>query len=55
MHYMNNYQKGCEDGWDVREKSVGYLDACYFENNQSPEGIHIPKVLQKYTGFDIID
>lgn len=36
MHYMNNYQKGCEDGWDVREKSVGYLDACYFENTKSP-------------------
>lgn len=36
MHYMNNYQKDCEDGWDVREKSVGYLDACYFENTKSP-------------------
>lgn len=33
---MNNYQRGCEDGWDVREKSVGYLDACYFENTKSP-------------------
>ena len=29
--------------------------AALLENNQSPEGIHIPKVLQKYTGFDIID
>ena len=36
MHYMNNYQKGCEDGWDVRTESVGYLDACYFENTKSP-------------------
>jgi hypothetical protein len=25
------------------------------ENNQTPAGIKIPKVLQKYTGFDIID
>ena len=29
--------------------------AALLENNQTPEGIHIPKVLQKYTGFDIID
>lgn len=36
LHYMNNYQSGCEDGWDVRPKSVGYLDACYFENTKSP-------------------
>ncbi len=36
LHYMNNYQKGCEDGWDIREKSVGYADACYFENTKSP-------------------
>jgi seryl-tRNA synthetase len=25
------------------------------ENNQTPEGIRIPKALQRYTGFDIID
>ena len=29
--------------------------AALLENNQTPEGIHIPKALQKYTGFDIID
>ncbi len=29
--------------------------AALLENNQSPEGIHIPKALQPYTGFDIID
>lgn len=28
--------------------------ATLLENNQTPEGIKIPKVLQKYTGFDII-
>jgi seryl-tRNA synthetase len=28
--------------------------AALLENNQTPEGIHIPEVLQKYTGFDII-
>jgi len=29
--------------------------AALLENNQTPEGIVIPKALQKYTGFDIID
>ena len=28
--------------------------AALLENNQSPEGIHVPKALQSYTGFDII-
>lgn len=28
--------------------------AALLENNQTPEGIKIPKVLQQYTGFDII-
>lgn len=29
--------------------------AALLENNQTPEGIRVPKCLQKYTGFDIID
>ncbi len=29
--------------------------AALLENNQSPKGIKIPKVLTKYTGFDFID
>jgi seryl-tRNA synthetase len=29
--------------------------ASILENNQTPEGIVIPKVLQPYTGFDIIN
>lgn len=29
--------------------------AALLENNQTPEGIKVPKVLQKYTGFDIIN
>ena len=29
--------------------------AALLENNQKPDGIHIPKVLIPYTGFDIID
>ncbi len=29
--------------------------AAILENNQTPKGIRVPKVLQKYTGFDIID
>ena len=28
--------------------------AALLENNQTPEGIRVPKVLQNYTGFDII-
>ena len=28
--------------------------AALLEDHQTPEGIHIPKALQKYTGFDII-
>jgi len=29
--------------------------AALLENNQTPDGIVIPEVLQSYTGFDIID
>ena len=29
--------------------------AALLENHQTPEGIRIPKALQPYTGFDIID
>lgn len=29
--------------------------AALLENNQTPEGIIVPEVLRKYTGFDIID
>lgn len=29
--------------------------AAILENNQTPEGIRIPKALQPYTGFDMID
>jgi seryl-tRNA synthetase len=28
--------------------------AAILENNQTPEGIVVPEVLRKYTGFDII-
>ena len=33
---MNNYQEGCQDGWDLRTKSVGYADACYFKGGKAP-------------------
>ena len=36
VHYMNNYQEGCQDGWDLRSKSVGYADACYFKGGKAP-------------------
>ena len=29
--------------------------AALLENNQTPQGIRIPKVLVPYTGFDMID
>ncbi|MBR3744810.1 MAG: serine--tRNA ligase, partial [Bacteroidales bacterium] len=29
--------------------------AALLENNQTPEGIVVPEVLRKWTGFDIID
>lgn len=36
LHYYNNYMRDCEDGWDVRTKAIGYVEACYFENTKSP-------------------
>lgn len=36
VHYMNNYQEECQDGWDLRTKSVGYADACYFKGGKAP-------------------
>ena len=32
VHYMNNYQVNAQDGWDLRTKSEGYADACYFKD-----------------------
>ena len=36
VHYYNNYMRGCEDGWDIREGAVAYVEGCYFENTKSP-------------------
>ncbi len=36
VHYMNNYQVNAQDGWDLRTKSVGYADACYFKDSKAP-------------------
>ena len=41
VHYMNNYQVSSQDGWDLRSKSVGYADACYFKDSKAailPDG-----------------
>ncbi len=35
--------------------ALARIIASLIENNQTPEGIKIPKVLQSYTGFDLID
>ena len=36
LHYANNYMLGAQDGWDLRSKSVGYAEACYFESSKAP-------------------
>lgn len=36
VHYYNNYMRGCEDGWDVRDGAVAYEEGCYFEDTKSP-------------------
>ena len=36
LHYMNNYQVNAADGWDVRTKAIGYVDACYFKDCKAP-------------------
>jgi seryl-tRNA synthetase len=35
--------------------ALARIVAALLENNQTPEGIKIPKAIQKYTGFKIID
>jgi seryl-tRNA synthetase len=35
--------------------ALARIVASLLENNQTPNGITVPQVLQKYTGFDIID
>lgn len=35
--------------------ALARIVAALLENNQTPEGIRIPKALQKYTGFKVID
>jgi seryl-tRNA synthetase len=35
--------------------ALARIVAALLENNQSPEGIHIPEVLHSYTGFSVID
>lgn len=36
MHYMNNYQNNCQDGWDLEVKAVSFAEACYFKDTKSP-------------------
>ena len=35
MHYCNNYQDNCGDGYDIRKDAFGYVDACYFKDTKS--------------------
>ena len=36
LHYMNNYMINAEDGYDLRNGAVGYIDACYFKDSKAP-------------------
>ena len=56
LHYYNNYMVGSEDGWDVRTKATGYVEACYFKDSKAPirsdrEG---SLNINKNEGYDII-
>ena len=56
LHYYNNYMVGSEDGWDVRTKATGYVEACYFKDCKAPirsdrEG---SLNINKNEGYDII-
>ena len=46
---MNNYQDGCQDGWDLRTKSVGYADACYFKGDMAKAGDLILEDIKNFT------
>ena len=58
MHYCNNYQYKCGDGYDIRKDAFGYVDACYFEDSKSPvhgktsDGGRVN--VRKDEGYDII-
>lgn len=56
LHYYNNYMVGSADGWDVRTKAVGYVEACYFKDSKAPirsdrEG---SLNINKTAGYDVI-
>lgn len=56
LHYFNNYMVGSKDGWDVRSKAVGYIQACYFKDSKAPvrsdrEG---SLNIDKSEGYDVI-
>lgn len=57
VHYMNNYQRSCADGWDVRTGAIGYADACYFRDSKAPirlRGTEGKININQTEGFDII-
>ena len=36
IHYMNNYQNRCQDGWDLEIKATAFAEACYFKDTKAP-------------------
>lgn len=57
LHYMNNYQRQTQDGWDVRTGAVGYLDACYFKDAKAAvrlRGTEGVININQTPGYDIV-
>jgi hypothetical protein len=53
---MNNYQVNAQDGWDLRTKSEGYADACYFKDSKAsilPDGGGTLNI-NKESGYGVI-
>ncbi len=36
LHYSSNIMKNCNDGWELHNKAVAYLESCIFEDTKDP-------------------
>ena len=55
LRYRNGKQTTLAHTLNGSALALARIFAALLENNQTPEGIVIPKVLQHYTGFERID
>jgi seryl-tRNA synthetase len=55
LRYRDGKQTNLAHTLNGSALALARIFAALLENNQTPEGIVIPKVLQHYTGFEIID